>query len=734
MYRGTVRIEDLALDPEIRETLQDAGFEELYPSQVEAAPRAAEGDSLVCAVPTASGKTLVAQIALLQQALNGKKGLYIVPLRALASEKHRELEELAEPLGLDVRLTMGDLDGPAPSLGDFDILVCTSEKADSLLRQRSHWLDQLGCVVADEVHLLHDPTRGPTLEVLLTRFQHVVPDAQLVALSATVENSTEIADWLDAAHVQSDWRPVDLEEGVLHDGEIHFTDRSTEEVPDATSELKALTRDTLGEDGQVIVFVNTRKSAEAVSERLAAVAEDHLSSENVQALTDAAARLRAGQTGPAEERLLETVPQGGAFHHAGLSNDDRRLVEDLFLDRHLKVIAATPTLAAGLNLPARRVVVRDLWRYESNQGRVPIPVLEYKQMAGRAGRPQYDPYGEAITLADTLDEREEILFRYLNGDPESIESKLAQEWALRVHVLATVASGFARTEQGVHEFIQRTFYAQQAESWTIEARVDETLRFLTEEGFLDDEDGLEATPLGDLTSELYIDPASAVVLRDGVEACPEDPHPLQLLHTVCAAPDMNNLYLRSSDVGIEERAVEAEDKVLVPYHERASFEEFLSEIKTAMLLEDWIEEKDDEILYDKYGAYPGDVHHRVQTARWLLHAARRIAGLVGAKVQEPINTLSLRVQHGAREELLPLLQLEGLGRYRSRQLFRAGYKEPSDLAETSNERLLKVRGVGKGLVRRIKQQLGEEVDLPEPEDEADAGEMEGQLHLGHFDE
>ncbi len=730
-----MRTSDLAVDPPIRDVLEEHGFTELYPSQVDAAPAAAEGENLVCAVPTASGKTLIAQIALLQQALQGNKGIYIVPLRALASEKYRELQELADPLGLDVTLAMGDLDRPSPRLADFDIIVCTSEKADSLLRQRSHWLDQLGCVVADEVHLLHDPSRGPTLEVLLTRFRHVIPDAQLVALSATVANSRQLAEWLDATHVQSDWRPVDLKEGVLHDETIHFTDNTHRDVDNArTDELSALAKDTLEEGGQVMIFVNTRKRAESVGERMADVAKRFLDTEQTQTVTDAANQLRAGQTSPVEERLITALQGGASFHHAGLSNDNRTLIEELFLDRTLKIIAATPTLAAGLNLPARRVVVADLKRYDGNRGMVPIPTLEYKQMAGRAGRPQHDPYGEAVTLAKTMDEREEIQFRYLLGEPEAIESKLAQDWALRVHILSTIASGYASTEQGVHEFIQRTFYAEQAEAWTIEQRVTETLAFLADEGFIDDESGLTPTAFGSLTSELYIDPASAVVLRDGVKACPPDPHPVQLLHTVSATPDMRLLFLRSSDIGIEERALEIEDDVLVPYHERVSFDQFLAEVKTAMLLEAWIQEKDDEFLYEKFGAYPGDVHGRVQSARWLLHAARRIASLYDADLSEPIKTLSMRVRHGAKKELLPLLQLEGVGRYRSRQLYKAGYKDRADLKEASTERLLKVRGLGKGVVRRIKQQLGEDVELPEPEHEHEEVPMEGQLHLGHFDE
>ncbi len=729
-----MRIRDLPLDDALHDALHENGFTELYPSQVDAAPLAAEGDNLVCAVPTASGKTLIAQIALLQQALNGKKGLYIVPLRALASEKHRELEQLADPLNLNVTLAMGDLDQPSPRLADFDLIVCTSEKADSLLRQRSHWLDEIGCIVADEVHLLHDPSRGPTLEVLLTRFRHVIPEAQLVALSATVANSNDIAQWLNAHHIQNEWRPVTLKEGVHHKDAIHFTDNTTHDVPtNAKDPLHALTHDTLTDNGQTMVFVNTRKRAESVAERLAETTKETLTSEERQRLLDAANTLRAGQTNPAQERLLNAIQHGAAFHHAGLSNDDRTLVEELFLNRTLKTIAATPTLAAGLNLPARRVIIADLKRYDGNRGMVPIPTLEYKQMAGRAGRPQHDPIGEAVTLAKTMDEREEIQFRYLLGEPEPIESKLAQQWALRVHTLSTIASGYATTEQGVHEFIQRTFYAHQTEAWTIEQRVEETLHFLAQEGFINDDEGLHPTPLGSLTSELYIDPASAVVLRDGVKASPNNPHPLQLLHMIAAAPDMRLLFLRNSDVGIEERALNIEEDVLVPYHERVSFDQYLAEVKTAMLLEAWINEATDEHLYETFGAYPGDVHGRVQTARWLLHAAQRIGTLYDAPTGKPLKTLATRVRHGAKEDLLPLLQLKGLGRYRSRQLYKAGYKTPTDIKQAPPERLVNVKGIGAKLARRLKRQLGEDMEIPEP-DREDAQAMEGQLHLGHFDE
>jgi helicase len=196
---------------------------------------------------------------------------------------------------------------------------------------------------------------------------------------------------------------------------------------------------------------------------------------------------------------------------------------------------------------------------------------------------------------------------------------------------------------------------------------------------------------------------------------------------------MNNLYMRRSDVGIEERAVELEDKVLVPYHERASFEEYCSEVKTAMLLHDWIEEKTNEQLYERYGAYSGDVNYRVQDTRWLLQAAKDLARLFNDDVERPVHKLSLRVRHGAKNELLPLLELEGLGRYRARQLYKHGFQDKADLKDADAKQLVNIRGLGPKIVERVKRQLGEDVgDMHEPDREQP--EMEGQMHLGHYDE
>ena len=207
-----MRLEELGLDPRIVRRLGEEGIAELYPPQESAVKPALEGKNLVLAIPTASGKSLVAYLAILQSVLKGGKALYIVPLKALASEKFDDLSRF-EDLGIKVGASTGDLDEIDTKLDMYDIVVATSEKVDSLLRHRTKWLKNLSVVVADEVHLINDPDRGPTLEVVLVKFRTFNPDAQLIALSATMRNSSELASWLRAELVEGDWRPGPLKAG-----------------------------------------------------------------------------------------------------------------------------------------------------------------------------------------------------------------------------------------------------------------------------------------------------------------------------------------------------------------------------------------------------------------------------------------------------------------------------------------------------------------------------------------
>lgn len=201
-------------------------IKELRPAQVKAIKQGLFKDkNLLICTPTASGKTLIAEMAGVKNILEGKgKVVYVVPLRALASEKFKEFKGKYSKL-FRMALSIGDLDSADPYLVDYDFIICTAEKLDSLIRHHCPWLKYIKTVIIDEIHLLNDPGRGPTLEILITILRKLLPSMQLLALSATIGNPEELAEWLNAGLVLDDWRPVKLEEGVYLDGEIEFWER-----------------------------------------------------------------------------------------------------------------------------------------------------------------------------------------------------------------------------------------------------------------------------------------------------------------------------------------------------------------------------------------------------------------------------------------------------------------------------------------------------------------------------
>lgn len=691
-----MKVDELPLAKEIIQILKEGGIEELYPPQEKALPYALNGKNLVLSIPTASGKSLVAYLAIINAVIKKRgKALYIVPLRALATEKWEDLLAF-EKLGIKIGIATGDLDESGRHLARNDIIVCTSEKADSLFRHRAGWLDDLVVVVADEVHLINDASRGPTLEVIISRFK-VLNRVQIIALSATIQNADELASWLDAELIKSNWRPVPLKKGLFRDNAIHFTDDSVKEIDivkaneSSKEKISSLVKDTVKEGGQALVFVNSRRSTVSLAKSIKIPIDDGLREIAADILNEPEKTIVG-------ERLARCVENGVAFHHAGLNGRQRKLIERAFKEGKIKCIIATPTLAAGVNIPARRVIVRDLWRYDSNIGGMsPIPILEIRQMMGRAGRPKYDKEGEAVLLSKNGDEQ---IWDYLISDVEPIYSKLGTEPALRMHLLAIISTGFAMNEKGIYEFIKNTFYNYQS-GQLLEDRIGEMLQFLERNGFIK-KDGrkIEATTFGKKTSDFYIDPLSAMKLREALEKSRFiQANEFSYLHAISATPDMYPLYLKAGDEWVEEKAVK--EKILLENDD----EWFLSEVKTASLLEDWINEISENRMVKKYGVGPGDIHSKVESAEWLLHATRELARMFNFDEVSKLGKLVIRMRNGCKEELLNLIQLRGIGRIRARALYKAGFTTINRLRRVHEKEISKVPGIGKKIAKNIKEQL-----------------------------
>ena len=704
------------------EDYKKRGICELYPPQVEAISTGVlDGENLLAAIPTASGKTLIAELAALYSISRGGMVLYIVPLRALATEKYEEFSRL-EGGGINVGISTGDFDKKAEYLGKYDIVIATSEKVDSLIRNDSEWLSRVSCLVVDEIHLLDSIRRGPTLEVILARLRNKNRGMQVVALSATVRNARQIADWLDAKYVVSNWRPVPLKEGVFFGGRIKFStveeddkDKEREVVsPTIKEPVVALVLDTLEDGGQCLVFESTRKNAEAMAQKISKALVKALDVDEVSrdALTNLSQRIAATGDMKIVQRLSKFVRSGVAFHHAGLDAPQRTLVEKAFRERLLKCVVSTPTLAAGLNLPARRVIIRSLKRYDASLGSVYIPVLEYKQMAGRAGRPGLDMYGEALLVARSPEDEKYLMDTYICGEPEAIESKLGVESALRVHTLSLIAGeGLSLSSlDEILAFFSETFYGHSEGTWQLGFHLISVIDFLRNTGMIEGEKIFEATPLGKLTARLYIDPLSAYRMVTSLQMA-DEVRDVTLLHTLCSTPDMRTPYLRRSDFELVESFLAKEEDFLlfVPQPDTIDYDLFLRELKGTMILEDWISEVNEDVICERYGIGPGDLKAQVETARWLAHSLTEIAKLLESEYHMVSKSLEKRLEYGVSSELLNLTKVRGIGRVRARKLYSAGITSPADLLKVPQEELARLVG-GHGIAASILSNLGVKVE------------------------
>ncbi|WP_456366267.1 ATP-dependent DNA helicase [Thermococcus sp.] len=706
-----MKVDELPIDERIKRTIRGRGIEELYPPQAKALKTGVlGGKNLVLAIPTASGKTLVSEIVMVNKLLKeGGKAVYLVPLKALAEEKYREFREW-ESLGIRVAATTGDYDSTDEWLGKYDVIVATAEKFDSLMRHGPDWVRDVKLVVADEVHLIGSYDRGATLEMILS---HLLGRAQILALSATVGNAEELAEWLDADLVVSDWRPVELRKGVFHLGTLFWEDGRVDRYPE---NWESLAVDAVKRGKQALVFVNTRRSAEKEAINLSSKVSRLLTKPERRALGELASDI---EDNPTTEKLKKALKGGVAFHHAGLSRTERTLIEDAFRGGLIKVITATPTLAVGVNTPAFRVIIRDTKRY-SGFGWTDIPVLEIQQMMGRAGRPKYDKFGEAIIVARTEEPRK-LIERYIHGKPEKLFSMLANEQAFRSQVLALVTNFGVEDFRGLVSFLERTFYAhQRGDTASLEYKARGIVQFLVENEFIDIDlnDRFIALPFGRRTSQLYLDPLTAKKFRDAFPRLDENPNPFGVFQLIASTPDMATLTARRREMeDYLDLAYEFEDDLYsgIPYYEESSFQGFLGQVKTAKVLLDWINEVPEARICEAHNIDPGDLYRILELADWLMYSLIELYKLFEPKedVLGYLRDLHLRLRHGVREELLGLVKLPNIGRKRARALYNAGFRTVEDIARAKPAELLKVEGIGAGILKSIYEHIGVETKLIE---------------------
>jgi replicative superfamily II helicase len=690
------------------------GFADIFPferfnaMQTEALPAILEsGENLVACAPTASGKTALAELAICDTLREGGTALFVAPMRALTNEKEREWERFEE-MGYSVYVVTGERDLNPRRAKRADVLVMTPEKLDSATRKhdsrRYGFITDVDCCVIDEVHLLDSEKRGSVLEVTVARLRRLC-DPRIVALSATMPNIDDVAEWLDAPPETTfdfgeAYRPVELHAGVetYTHGENAFADkyRRLYRALDLVEPHLA--------EGQALVFVSSRQDTVQAAKK----ARDELAKRDVPVAARGDFEFHEETQRVENDTLRQSILDGVAFHHAGLSKSDKDVVEAWFREGKIRVLFSTSTLAWGVNLPARSVVIRDTKYHDPLEGEVDMSPIDVLQMLGRAGRPEYDDVGYAWVVCDGADADR---YRRLLREGKPLESRLAG--SLDAHLVAEVALGTVRDVDDVMDWLETTFYYVRAKSKpeeyayaTLRERLRDTLDDLIERGFIDTEElGLEATPLGSLASKFYLRLPTAArfheVATGGVTES-------DALEAIARAAEFDSVSARSDERDAIRSVVGKRD--MSP-----------GARKVLAILE-----------ASTRGSVPAELESDAwvirQNALRLLAALHAFAERFGdARDANLIRRIEARVENSVPEDAVGLVAIDGVGAGRAHTLAEAGIESPADVRAAGIEGLTEA-GLSEGVAERVHENAG---DLPAVE--VEWGEFPDAIRRGEND-
>ncbi|KAL8063378.1 hypothetical protein ABFX02_01G023200 [Erythranthe guttata] len=538
------------LPPEICNMYKKKGISKLYSWQVDCLQ--VEGvlhkRNLVYCASTSAGKSFVAEILMLRRILaTGKIALLVLPYVSICAEKAEHLEVLLEPVDKHVRSFYGN-QGGGTLPKDTSVAVCTIEKANSLINKllEEGRLSELGTIVIDELHMVGDQNRGYLLELMLTKLRYAAGEGnvdsssgessgtssgksdparglQIVGMSATLPNVAAVAEWLQAALYETNFRPVPLEEYIKIGSTIYNKEMEIVRTMPRASDLGGkdpdhiveLCNEVVQEGHSVLIFCSSRKGCESTAKHIA----KHLKRFSVSPRSeqgesfDVAFAIDALQRSPAglDPVLEETLPFGVAYHHAGLTVEERETVETCYRKGLVRVLTATSTLAAGVNLPARRVIFR-----QPRIGRDFIDGTRYKQMAGRAGRTGIDTKGESVLICKP-DEAKKIL-SLLNDSCPPLHSCLSEDRNGMTHaILEVVAGGIVQTASDINRYVRCTLLNSTKPFEDVVKSAQDSLRWLCHNKFLEwsEETKLySTTPLGRASFGSSLCPEESLIVLD----------------------------------------------------------------------------------------------------------------------------------------------------------------------------------------------------------------------------
>ena len=616
-----------------------------------------------------------------------------------------------QELGVSVALGTGDYQITSKRLLKADVKITTLEKADSMLIKNVAFAEDISLIVIDELHFLGDEERGATMEAFLTKLLTINPNIQIVGLSATIPNYQQIADWFNQFKptevIYSNKRRVPLKIGYF-DGEVLNIDNRHIPVGHGKKGVDAVCRYIVNMGKQVIVFVATRRNAQSLamllSDELAKYSDfaQRLFINNVKSDFIASGK----ELTKTHEDLFECMAKGVAFHHAGLDIDTRIMVEDLFRAGKLNVLVATSTLALGVNLPAFAVIVRDmsvLRMTEHGLRYVPIKVNDALQYVGRAGRPKYDSEGWGIFYIKR-DSDKRVYSKIMKGELENIMSNLDNEKVLRRQILALVGMDLAGSIEDIMYIFSKSFYFIQGDNVDeLKSTIVGDTELLQKMGFIKDIEGMfKLSNVAEWIVKTYIDPLTAYIYLYMIKYKSAYDY-FSLLFAFGVSPDCTDMIVK----GQTHELMQILDmhEVALTQKEIGNYEKYLSGIKVAAILWDWINETPLDKIVDRWNVQEGDLNNLRSNASWILASIKLIIEnnmeFAEDKVLDKLTRLSFRVKYGVSEELVDLVKIRYVGRKRARALWNSGYKSIEDIANAEPINLMVVRGIGKKLAEQL---------------------------------
>lgn len=682
-----------SLNPEIRNIIKESypQVDELNPAQkaVVDAGFLEDDHNYILAIPTASGKTLLGVMAALNSLLNGGKVIYAVPLISIQNEKLKEFKEF-EKFGIKV--------GRHPQSADLSVMVF--ESFDAITRFSWNTLREVDLLIVDEFHMLGEYSRGPTIECALTRSHILNPGMRIIALSATLKNMNEIADWLDAHVVEHVFRPVPLHKDVLNTEEMGLKNKN--------DVILRVLKHSMEESSQILVFVSTRRFTESLANFISGKIKKTIPSRRKNVFKEVARKIlevpqrRGSKPTSICLKLAECVENGIAFHHAGLFDKQKEIIEDEFRAGNLYMITATPSLMYGVNLPSKSVVIRDYTRWTS-QGPQSIPVFDYEQMSGRAGRPGYDKEGYSYLIAKGVDEAYNLKDHYVYGEIEPTNSKLLENKdAVYRQIIAQIASSLSKTPEDIQEFFKETFYGYQMcnnqylsvfSSDSMEYEINQALEFLMEHGLIKPTpEGMKTTQLGNLVARTNYSVETAVRLKEYLTSISElDIY--SLLYQISKTPDI---------IPVSFKGRRSKEPVREKLNNKGVFVVDIGNTEaTAATLMEWIEERTEYQIENIFHVYAAGTRRTAYDASLMVKFFKQMCEILNVySYTQDLEILSARLYYGVKDDLIPLVVgIKRLGRKRARALVKAF---GTDLSQVSKDDLLKVEGIGPKIAENIK--------------------------------